>query len=261
MISFKKDEIAQFANKKRVELGIGFGGIDNIEGLLESQGIFVVSFPLESNNISGAFYYNKLTDESRILVNSNRSRGHQYFTAAHEYCHYLLDKEDNPIIIEDETNQNNIEKRANHFAANFLMPKQGVEEYLTKVLRIQTNKLSDIDLIKVKYEFKTSWKSTIYQLDNLGFKLDSGKDRLLEHIGHLNSLAIQIGFEPESSTTSGIISLPQKYWMLAFQAYFKDRITLEKLAELLYMDIKTTKEMVNRIERFKQQPKAQYTSD
>ncbi|MCX6809578.1 MAG: ImmA/IrrE family metallo-endopeptidase [Candidatus Berkelbacteria bacterium] len=244
------DEARQLSESKRKELGLDDAPIKNLFALLEGQGIFVVKMPVDSEEFSGVFFYDREKNLSSILVNSNRSIGHQNFTAVHEYCHHLRDKETQPLLIEfNGGSKPTYEKLADCFAANFLMPGNGVKTYIKEVLDNKSNKLTDEELVRIRNEFDVSWQATIYQLNNLKYGFDKDyKIKLLE-TSRLNFLSLKLGYEPQKTVEHGELKLPSEYLKLAFNAYFTEMITLDKLAELLRKSYEETKDLVAEIRR------------
>ena len=66
-----------------------------------------------------------------ILVNYDHPRSRKRFSYAHEYAHALLDRKTTSAIVSSKENsQEFIERRANAFAAAFLLPAEGVRWFL-----------------------------------------------------------------------------------------------------------------------------------
>ena len=65
-----------------------------------------------------------------ILVNAAHSRARKRFSYAHEFAHALMDREAEITVSSAENASQLIEKRANAFAAAFLMPRGGIAEAL-----------------------------------------------------------------------------------------------------------------------------------
>ena len=217
------EEAVQLAEDKRKELALGNAPIKDIFTLLEAQGIFLVRMPMDSEGLSGAFYYDKEAETAYMLINSSQRLVRQRFTAAHEYCHYLLDKEEQPLIIEDGKNQKSpIEIRADCFAANFLAPAEGLVDFIKQVLRKQDNKLEDSDVVKIKHEYDVSWSSLIYRLHDLRFTFENSYKELAANPSRLKALALQMGYVSESSEENVELKLPSDYSKRAFEAYFDD---------------------------------------
>ncbi|MFB6181951.1 MAG: ImmA/IrrE family metallo-endopeptidase [Candidatus Magasanikbacteria bacterium] len=242
------DQAEQKAYDQRRKLGIDKSPIRDIFSLLEDQGIFVVKMPINTDGLSGAFYYNEDEDRAHMLINTNRSKGHQRFTAVHEYGHFLFDKNREKVIVDDGGPKTEAEKRADAFAANFLMPEDGVNFYIRRTLG-KKSKLSNKELVKVKEEFGVSWQTLIYRLHNLRYKFDKSKDEMLDEVSKLNSLAVQMGYERELPEDDGEFDLPAEYKRLAFQSYFDEKISLGKLAEILRISNEEAKEKVAEIKQ------------
>ena len=68
-----------------------------------------------------------------ILVNASHPRGRKRFSYAHEYAHALLDRNRNIAISSAGNSSEMVERRANAFAAAFLMPRNGVFEALRRL--------------------------------------------------------------------------------------------------------------------------------
>lgn len=89
-----------------------------------------------------------------IAVNNKDNAGHQRFTMAHELAHYLFDFDVSKNIIYYNTyntkeNDSNIERRANFFAANLLMPEKIFKKEFQRVvvksnLYVTVERLSDL---------------------------------------------------------------------------------------------------------------------
>lgn len=242
-------EMLSEATRKRLELDNA--PIKDIFNLLEGQGIFVVKMPIKCDELSGAFYYDKKTKKSQILINSDRTPGHQNFTAAHEFYHFLSDKEKEPIVIDVRKNaKTDQEIKADCFAANFLMPKKGLKYYLEDVLKIKDTKINhDEYLVKIRNEFGVSWQALLYRLKDLGYIFNKPCKEKIKDISSLNFLSEQMGFGTELPNEDGKLKLPSEYYRLAFSAYFKDKISLGKLSELLYVSYEEAKDEVARLRR------------
>lgn len=94
----------------------------------------------DKDNISGIIAIDpelreKFGNDKIITVNTKDNLGHQRFTIAHELAHYLFDFDENSSTqyynaYDTTGSDNEIEERANFFAANLLMPRdEFVEKY------------------------------------------------------------------------------------------------------------------------------------
>lgn len=101
-----------------------------------------------------------------VAINFNRSIYRQRFTAAHEICHCIKDK-NNAIICPINGKKNRIETFADKFAAYLLMPINELNKQVNRYI----NKDGYIDLEKVIYVseyFGVSFESCVF---NIAYKL------------------------------------------------------------------------------------------
>ena len=66
----------------RNELGLGDSPIKDIFGLIESLDILLFKKPFDSKSLSALFLKN--SENYIIVINSNKTLGHQIYSAAHE---------------------------------------------------------------------------------------------------------------------------------------------------------------------------------
>jgi len=237
------------SEKIRGKLNLGNAPIKNIFTLFGNLGIFIVRIPIKGDGLSGAFFYDQKNSQGKMLINSDRTLGHQYFTAAHEFCHFLLDKDERLIIEDDDEKKPAYEKRADVFAVNFLMPKNGINYFIESILKSQGKKLDDINLVKIRNEFCASWETTIIRLHNLGYVFDKPYQEKKKETARLNFLSMQLGFKPEKKFEREKIILPANYYRLAFNAYFNKKISLDRLANILRLSYEEAKDKVAEIRK------------
>ena len=118
----------QIAEQERRRLSIGNAPIADVSELIASQGIWASGVELP-NGMSGLFLRQSSIGLA-ILVNSRHPRGRKRFSYAHEYAHALLDRNRDITISSADNASEMVERRANAFAAAFLMPRNGIHEAL-----------------------------------------------------------------------------------------------------------------------------------
>lgn len=137
----------------------------DIEGYLKKKG-FKILFEDLDNDLSG--YIEKQHNDWAIGVNKYQSPRRQRFTLAHEYAHYLYDKDmldrekkhyDN-VLFRSGTEQMPPERTANEFAASLLMPETTFKELITKGIKT-------ID--GLAESFNVSVAAVIYRAHKLGY--------------------------------------------------------------------------------------------
>jgi Zn-dependent peptidase ImmA (M78 family)/transcriptional regulator with XRE-family HTH domain len=195
----------EIAEEERKRLAVGTAPIADMADLLSAQGIWAsgANFPEE---MSGLF----LHDPSLglvILVRYGHPRGRKRFSYAHEYAHALLDRQGSLQVTSRQNSEQLMEKRANAFAARFLVPKAGVEAFLhslnkgsssrqayhiydvtTEDTAVETERrfsaadlsISYRDAALVAVHFGVSYQVAVYRLSDLGFVRRQEQKVLLE---------------------------------------------------------------------------------
>ena len=124
------DQGKRLAHQERQRLELGSAPLDNLGDLMENQGITVLELELP-NHLSG--FTVRLNESVVCGVNVTHVAERQRFSLAHEYCHVLVDHDRPGIISRQEEKDELSEVRANAFAAAFLMPEDGIRDYLSRL--------------------------------------------------------------------------------------------------------------------------------
>ncbi|MEA5549714.1 ImmA/IrrE family metallo-endopeptidase [Anabaena cylindrica UHCC 0172] len=116
------------AKQLRRHRGYAFNAVPmDIYEDFRSLGFHIFRRQLGNSKISGLFIKHP-TAGNCVLVNYNEDIYRQRFTAAHESAHAILDT-DQSIVVSLKTNTKElIEKRANTFASNYLMPPEFLQQ-------------------------------------------------------------------------------------------------------------------------------------
>lgn len=131
----------EIAVLERERLKIGSGPIPDVASLIASQGIWTAAVPFP-NDVSGLFIaHNKYG--LAIFVNQEHARVRRRFSYAHEYAHALVDRNRREPEPTSTKNRNDfVEKRANAFASEFLIPAAGVYEALERMQKGRPSRAS-----------------------------------------------------------------------------------------------------------------------
>jgi len=231
----------RMTEEERQRLGLGNEPIRDIFPLLEMNGCRIVrQFIPEPSNITGAFIFLETKEAAFALINSSQSPDQQAFIAAHEYCHYLKDRREDPIIDNPDIFVDEFvslyhprEKFAQTFASRFLMPPSKVEAIIDKEIRSARLKFNDV--IFLKRYFGVSILSMMNTLKELGYlsrskyeeycKLDL--DRYEDYLFRSPTLARR------QERNKGKIIPSDRFKSLAIKAYQRKKINAEKLSKLL----------------------------
>lgn len=199
---------------------------NNFESLVEDlSGLSIALEPL-SEQVAGLY---ACVDETAIaLVDSSVPFGRQRFTVAHELCHFLLRDDDRLIVDERLSGRSHAERRANAFAAHFLMPEDSVLRYLRG--REPDGEVA----IELVYTFGVSLQALLWRLFNLDL-ISKGRLRRIKETG-LKTLSIRYGYGDiwqRLNAEQGVRRPPRHLRERATNAYDRGAIGIEPLADLL----------------------------
>ena len=119
------------ASQERRRLGLGIAPVGSMSEFLETQGVRTALIDLP-DDVSGL----TMADPAiGVFVVANR--GHhsvrRRFSLAHEYAHALLDRDRLGTVSRTTERGELLEVRANTFAAAFLLPSEGVRQFMTLI--------------------------------------------------------------------------------------------------------------------------------
>jgi Zn-dependent peptidase ImmA (M78 family)/DNA-binding XRE family transcriptional regulator len=253
------------AQAERHRLHLGLAPLANATELLETQGVRTAQINLPED-ISGVTL---IEPSVGLFVVANR-RHHvlrRRFSFAHEYAHVLLDRERRGTISRVADRDSLSEIRANAFAANFLMPEEGVWRFITalgkgapsrrhaevfgdsvevlgnsgvvRVLSRAEPRSQDIqlyDVVHLAHHFGVSRLAALYRLHNLGFVTEAELERLKaqEDAGRGKDVAALLGL-PERDHEAARDEFRHRFLSLALEAVRQGAITRAKLQELVQM--------------------------
>ncbi len=225
------------AKRLRGEWQLGDGPVKDIFLLLDEHGIETVRWPMESQ-VSGCLA-NVPEIGTLIFINTNRTRGHQVFTAAHELFHYRDDPA-KPFRWEDlkaSGRKPDVEKSADAFAADFLMPFTGIRAVLDE-MEISSKTLGVDDVIRLQMRFGVSYEAMVYRLRDMSQISDRHRGRLLNE-EHPARRALELGYsEKEIFGEPGPV-VPKRFRRLALNALLQGRMSRRRFQTLLGMNEET----------------------
>jgi Zn-dependent peptidase ImmA (M78 family) len=151
------------AHAIEVRTHLGYNLLEPIDiiKVFTEMGVSCVRKVIESDISAMIFMYKSA---KLIVLNSNRSLGHQNFSGAHELYHAIYDKDiegrgcNIGFFNPDDIN----ESKADYFAANFLIPDDGVNYQLSK--RMTKKEISIEDVIYLENYFSVSHKAMLNKL-------------------------------------------------------------------------------------------------
>jgi Zn-dependent peptidase ImmA (M78 family) len=193
-----------------------------------------------------------------IVINSAHAPLRRRFSLAHEYAHVLIDRNRAGTLSRTENRADLLEVRANAFAAEFLIPAQGVVQFVqalgkgaatrariavfdgTDVVQVEQHaapESQDIQLYDVallSHHFGVSRNAIIYRLKNLRLIDEAGLQRLLarEHAGEGWKIADFLRAPEPVHGVGQRDDFRRRFLGLALEAYRRAEITRNKLNEL-----------------------------
>ncbi len=219
------------AQQERSRLNLGlYQPVGTPRKVLEEVGVHVFMEKLDSN-LSGLYVFVPNYGNC-ILINRIHPRERRNWTIAHEYGHFLLDR-DKPGVdyVKPLQRKPQSERFADAFAAAFLMPETGVQRrFYDEIERSGDFKVAD--LCRMADYFVTSMQAMALRLESLGLIPRGSWDAISEARVPMNKLKQEAGIEPTANHDS-IEPYPQRYKLLAVEAFEKELITEGQLARLL----------------------------
>lgn len=235
----------RIAEQERRRLELGIEPLRNPLELLERQGVRIGPLEDVGENGPDGIYFE--TDELGPCVGVNPARDpgtgtRSAFTATHEYAHWLLrdtQVEEFDFQVEefyfDRADDDLREVRANVFAAAFLMPEKGLEEYFTEAGLVEHGTIPDLsrgDIVQAMDHFGVSREALLWRLHNAGLMDEPTTKRLLQNHFSVMQVAEALGLEFRKPGPFGT-----RLRSLAIKAWKKGLISTGRAAELLDLDI------------------------
>ncbi len=121
----------EVAEEERRRLGLGSAPIRNICARINEQGVWAVTARLRSD-MAGFFMHHPAIGMV-VIANAGHQQPRRRFSIAHEYGHALMDRDRSVQVTTTANSEELVERRANAFAAAFLLPANGVGHFLSSM--------------------------------------------------------------------------------------------------------------------------------
>ncbi len=236
-------------------MGLGWAPAPPLAELFETQGVRtgVVDLP---DDISGLTISNRNAGLF-VVANRHHAPARRRFSFAHEYAHTLFDRRLLGTVSRTEDRDELIEVRANAFAAGFLMPSEGVRQFIAGQGKGKPSRGSaqvydeagavpaegrsepgsqDIqlyDVIHLAHHFGVSRTAALFRLRNLKLITQAEFEELkaAEDAGDGRALAAMLAL-PDIENSDDKNGFRHRVLSLALEAYRRDQITRAKLGEI-----------------------------
>lgn len=167
-----------------------------------------------------------------ILINRVHPKERRHWTIAHEYGHFLLDR-DKPgaDYIKPARRKSQSERFADAFAAAFLMPETGIQRrFYEEIERSGDFKVGD--LCRMADYFSVSLMAMALRLESLNLIPLGSWDIISESRVPVYEIKQEAGIYQVPDQDS-LEAYPKRYKLLAIQAFEEEKITEGQLARLL----------------------------
>lgn len=253
------------ASEERSRIGIGDAPISDMADLIVNQGIWASGVRLPSS-VSGLLLRHRSIGFV-VLVALNELRERKRFSYAHEYAHALMDRDGSATVSRNSDRNNLTEVRANAFAAAFLMPAEGVREFVTTIGKgrpsresflvtdgsdsedepqatvrrhsARDQRITYMDVIAAAHHFKVNYEPMLYRLRNLGLITQDELASLREKKSVANDVRNALGLwnnhnhpTDEDAIALSDRNLEAEVLELAIEAFRREEISAGKLREL-----------------------------
>ena len=243
------------AEQERRRQGLGWAPAPPLPELLETQGVRtgIVDLPEE---ISGITISNQSVGLF-IVANRQHAPARRRFSFAHEYAHVLFDRRMKGIVTRSSDRDELVEVRANAFAAAFLMPPEGIRQFVNALGKGQPSRAiaqvfdeagavqaegraapgsQDIqlyDVVHLAHYFGVSRLAALFRLRNLKLLTQGEFDQLkaADDAGYGSELALLLNL-PDSEGADDKDGFRHRVLSLALEAYRRELITRSKFVEV-----------------------------
>jgi Zn-dependent peptidase ImmA (M78 family)/transcriptional regulator with XRE-family HTH domain len=220
-------EAERIADLARTQLGLGptLPAVQ-LRELMEER-LAIKTFVLAAESpLSGACIFHEEVGGCVLVV--AKAIPHMLYTLAHELGHLLVHRE-TPTVDENIFGlKTPSEQFANAFAANLLMPRAAMQELFAAVYRSRAE-FGALEVIHMARHFGVSFPAMLWRLQNLRLITPKSKEKLeAARPGGGTGRVSRVEDKPRYW-----YALPERYVFLALGAYYREEISIGRLAELL----------------------------
>lgn len=226
------EQIAEsIAIEERNRLGLGDGPVPQLREVLENDvGLRIFYLPLQpSGQVSAMYTYNREIGGC-IAINSLHPIERRRWSLAHEYAHFLSDREKPEILPEDGYSRKpRSERFADAFARFFLMPTSGLIKRYGLIME-RDGKITTAHLCNFANYYGVSVAAMAFRLENMKL-IKSGTWQKLQDRGfRVRDAQKRLGLEPITGNEG---TFPKRYQYLAISALDQELLSEGQFARFL----------------------------
>jgi Zn-dependent peptidase ImmA (M78 family)/DNA-binding XRE family transcriptional regulator len=219
------------AQQERARLNIGsHQPIHTLRKVLEEVGVSVFADELDSK-LAGLYIF--VPDFGYcILVNDRHPSDRRRWTIAHEYGHFLADR-DKPGVdyLKPMGRRPESEKFADVFASAFLMPETGVQQRFYEEVD-RTGDFTVGDLCRMADFYLVSLHAMTWRLEALGLLPKGSWDEINSTRVAVADIRREAGVK-QAHERDSVDHYPKRYKLLAVQAFLAEKLSEGQLARIL----------------------------
>jgi Zn-dependent peptidase ImmA (M78 family)/DNA-binding XRE family transcriptional regulator len=219
------------AQQERARLNIGsHQPIHTLRKVLEEVGVSVFADELDSK-LAGLYVF--VPDFGYcILVNNRHPSDRRRWTIAHEYGHFLADR-DKPGVdyLKPMGRRPESEKFADVFASAFLMPETGVQQRFYEEVD-RTGDFTVGDLCRMADFYLVSLHAMTWRLEALGLVPKGSWDEINSTRVPVADIRREAGAN-QTHERDSVDHYPKRYKLLAVQAFLAEKLSEGQLARIL----------------------------
>lgn len=249
----------QVAEHERRRLNLGNAPV-KVPETLARQNIWTAALPLP-DEISGLFLSSPDFGVA-ILTNLTQSVVRRRFSYAHEHGHALMDRDEPASVTSSQNASTNTEQRANAFAAAFLMPEEGVREFLQSLGKgrgtrreeavvdavsgqgirgqvrstARSRNITYADVALLAWHFEVSYAAAVWRLRGLNLLSHEHTQTLLNQTDeanrYLHSVRAESDTERRDDESNWDHELDWQILSLALEAWWQGEISKDRLLEV-----------------------------
>ncbi|MFO7633931.1 MAG: XRE family transcriptional regulator [Caldilinea sp.] len=229
------------AQSERSRLGLGDAPIPLLRTLLENEvGLRIFYMELKPSGALAGLYAYSPELGGCIAVNRLHPEERRRWTLAHEYGHFLADRQRADALPEAGRRRTQDEHFADAFARNFLLPKSGVVRRFQH-LRTAGKPFTFADLLILAHDYGVSVEAMALRLEELRLLQTGTADKLKAGRNRIRDRQRELGLSPIPGNDD---LLPRRYQMLALQALENELISEGQFAHFLRVDRLTARQRI-----------------
>ena len=234
-----REQAEDLAAEMRQRLGIGMAPIVDIVSLLEREfGVRVFVRPLPAK-ISGLFVYDDQIGAC-VLLNRNHPRERRALTAAHEFAHLLTARAEPDVMEVGEGARSRVERFATAFSLAFPMPATALRSRFRE-FQTSEGRFSPRHLVLMAHAWHVSPEAMARRLEGLKLLAEGTWDSLRRRGFSGQQVQAVLGDQRREDH----LVVPPRLWSLAAEAHARGLLTEGQLAELLRMERREIREMLD----------------